>query len=240
MDGPSLRHDRPQDVTAAAGEPAAMTAVLGLAPVPDAAAHPTPNDPEDLMEDLNPPHRSSRDLLCIGTVGSMLLVFGCLIFALLLCWRLVSHALIGTPDVLLIRVLLSCVAAFIGMGFACLGFGLFLIRARGSFSASGTAAGAGAPTQLATNAPGLVVVVCATVVIGLALQLSWERTVTQGAVTAQAAQVDPSADHVTMPVVSTATGSASPDIELPVASPAPGSPAPADTRTPLPDAHQGD
>jgi len=124
--------------------------------------------------------RNTFSLLRTGTFGAVVLVALCLVGAGLLCFRLIWSSLDGTKDELMVRVLLSCIACFMGMGFACLGFGLFLIQAKGTFSADGQTANGAAKGQLATNAPGLVVVVCATIVIALALNLSWRRTTGAG------------------------------------------------------------
>jgi hypothetical protein len=67
------------------------------------------------------------------------------------------------------RVHIATMVCFLAMALACFGFGLFLIGATGSFTAKGTKG-----TQTAgieTAAPGLVVMVCATVVIYFALDL---------------------------------------------------------------------
>ena len=114
-----------------------------------------------------------KGILKFGTGAAVGLAGLCIAGAGLLCWKIVSSSLLKSQDELMIRLLLSVTAVFIGMAFACLGFGLFLMRAQGSFGASGGDGTASA--ALWTNAPGLVVVVCATVVIALSLNVSWTR-----------------------------------------------------------------
>lgn len=154
-------------------------------------------------------------LVRIGTWGSLGLVALCLAGAGLLCWKLIRSALGSEQDELMVRVLLSCVACFIGMGFACLGFGLFLIQAKGSFSTDVEGGDGSAKGKLATNAPGLVVVVCATIVIALALNLSWRRTTTSTEATPNAIAADPAADGVVMPDVKSPPAASSDGVVMP-------------------------
>lgn len=129
--------------------------------------------------DNNPPPPPPPDrLLAVGTYLSAALAFVCIFGAGALCLKVLVIA-DGDIDVLVLRLLMSCVACAIAMGFACLGFGLFLIRARGEFRAtSGGAAPATAARTIESNAPGLIVVVCATVIMWLALRVRFDETTT--------------------------------------------------------------
>jgi hypothetical protein len=73
----------------------------------------------------------------------------------------------SAPQEVTHRIELSTLVCFLGMAFACLGFGLFLIGATGAFKGSTT--GKQSAINVETAAPGLVVMVCATIVIYLAL-----------------------------------------------------------------------
>jgi hypothetical protein len=136
----------------------------------------------------------------------VLLVFACIVGAGALCYSLMTHSFDGrTDEELTVRLMLSCVGCFIGLAFACLGFGLFLIQAQGAFEASGTTGAKS--TTLKTSAPGLVVVVCATVVMWLSLEVHFTVTTeqkpgssgVQSAPTAGSAAPSPDKDGVRMP-----------------------------------------
>jgi hypothetical protein len=102
----------------------------------------------------------------------------CIVFALALCALVIVCAMQQRASELMIRLLMSCVACFVGLAFASLGFGLFLLRARGGFRARIDGAGTPnvPPALLESTAPGLVVVVCATIVMWLALRIRFEIT----------------------------------------------------------------
>lgn len=109
------------------------------------------------------------------------LTLTCIVFALVLCGLVIYCAMQGRASELMIRLLMSCIACFVGLAFASLGFGLFLLRARGGFRAKveGGEAKRG-PALLESTAPGLVVVVCATIVMWLALRVRFEITTSGG------------------------------------------------------------
>lgn len=83
------------------------------------------------------------------------------------------------------RLLVTVLVCFLGMGFACLGFGLFVVGASGAFKGSTTGKSV---VNVDTAAPGLVVMVCATVVIYLALDASKPPTPISKDVSAGSAQ----------------------------------------------------
>lgn len=78
-------------------------------------------------------------------------------------------------------VRLSTLVCFLAMAFAILGFGLFVIGAVGSFF--GNASGKGGSGSIETAAPGLVVIVCASLLIYFALDFAKPPTVSAATVT---------------------------------------------------------
>lgn len=151
------------------------------------------------------------DLLLDGTIVSpeipqrivmttAVLTLVCVVFALLLCGLVIYCAMQQRASELMIRLLMSCVACFVGLAFASLGFGLFLLRARGGFRARLDAGqGTSSPALLESTAPGLVVVVCATVVMWLALRVKFEiKSSTTGPTPSSLAAPAPR-DRVTTP-----------------------------------------
>jgi hypothetical protein len=112
------------------------------------------------------------------------LTLTCIVFALVLCGLVIYCAMQGRATELMIRLLMSCIACFVGLAFASLGFGLFLLRARGGFRARVEGSEGGEPKRgpavLESTAPGLVVVVCATIVMWLALRVRFEITTSGG------------------------------------------------------------
>jgi hypothetical protein len=121
-------------------------------------------------------------LLKWGTIISGLLGFASLVGAFTLSIFVVTGSDAQQLGAVNLRLLLSCVACFIAMGFASIGFGLFLIRAEGVFRAAGGSEGPGSSTKLgiATTAPGLVVMVCATIVLWRALDTPFKRVEENG------------------------------------------------------------
>jgi hypothetical protein len=100
-------------------------------------------------------------------IATLILVIASIGAALFAAIRL--FGLTDTNVTVLGRFHLSTLVIFIAMAFACLGFGLFLVGATGAFK--GNAKDAGRTVGLDTAAPGLVVIVCATIVIYLAIDL---------------------------------------------------------------------
>lgn len=117
----------------------------------------------------------------------------CIVFALLLCWKVIASAVDKQPSELMIRLLLSCIGCFVGVAFACLGFGLFLLRAQGAFRATIGTTRALPGTIIESSAPGLIVVVCGTVVLWLSLTVQF----TQSTVTRPTPTVEQSSAGVT-------------------------------------------
>jgi hypothetical protein len=116
-----------------------------------------------------------HQVLRLGTWASCGLAFLCIVGAGGLCVMLLSKGLRPEgADPLVLKLVVSCVATFVAMGFGCLGFGLFLIHAEGAFRAGGD--GTGWKGRLETSAPGLVVFVCATVILVVAMQNKFEYT----------------------------------------------------------------
>ncbi|AGC43176.1 hypothetical protein MYSTI_01844 [Myxococcus stipitatus DSM 14675] len=115
-----------------------------------------------------------------GLIVAAIIVIGALAAAGVLCFVVINSSLNTSPNPLILRLLLSCVAMFIAMGFAGLGFGLFLIGAEGLFKLTGTVSTPNSTTParaaLESTAPGLIVVVCATVILWGALQITFEVT----------------------------------------------------------------
>lgn len=109
----------------------------------------------------------------IGLVASIVLVGVSLFNAARLSNSVLDLVSRGI-DPLALRLVLSSTALFIAIAFASLGFGLFLIGAEGSFKMEGSVQGKWPGFE--TTAPGLVVVVCATVVVFLALRISFDVT----------------------------------------------------------------
>jgi hypothetical protein len=127
-----------------------------------------PPAPPQTTAASSPPAHAARDLLLVGTYVSGALVLACIVGALYLCWNIIALVEDGRTGGVNLRLLMSCVACFVAMAFGCLGFGLFLIQARGTFSAS-HGKGEGHRTAIESTAPGLIVIVCATVIMFLAL-----------------------------------------------------------------------
>ena len=118
------------------------------------------------------PSRFQQVILGVGLAAAILFVIGSLIVVGILSFRALGLVDSGKADPLQLRLLLSSTALFIAVAFASLGFGLFLIGAEGSFRLQG---GQGSRIPLLeTTAPGLVVLVCATVVVYLALRVSFQ------------------------------------------------------------------
>jgi len=68
---------------------------------------------------------------------------------------------------------IAVMVCFLGMAFACLGFGLFLGGATGTFKGNTTGSKSkGGSIDIESTAPGLVVIVCATVLIYFAIDLA--------------------------------------------------------------------
>src|SRR5688500_7617871 len=104
-----------------------------VVPLPGAKPPPQPAPVEGGTP--SQPH-AARDLLLVGTYVSGVLVLACIVGALYLCWNIIALVEDGKTGGVNLRLLMSCVACFVAMAFGCLGFGLFLIQARGTFSAS--------------------------------------------------------------------------------------------------------
>lgn len=102
--------------------------------------------------------------------GAMGLAFVGILGGLVLCVVLVLRGLTST-DTIIVRVLLSCVAIFVGTAFGALGFALFLIKAEGAFRAR--LVGGERRGFVDTTAPGLIVFLCATVIIFLSLHMQF-------------------------------------------------------------------
>lgn len=117
--------------------------------------------------------RRPPGLLAFGYYSSTILVLLCLAAAAVMSYIVVSRAALEEPDALLIRLALSCIAIFIGLAFACLGFGLFLIQAEGALDAQHEGAGQSTRSRISVTAPGLAVVICATCIIYFALQVQF-------------------------------------------------------------------
>jgi hypothetical protein len=124
------------------------------------------------QEDLRGRAAQPSNLTIVGMRGAIALAGVSLVGALGLCLKLVFTG-INSHDVLLVRVLLSCVAVFVATGFGALGFGLFLIKAEGALKASIKTGET--PSTLETTAPGLAVFVCATIIMYLALHMSFSK-----------------------------------------------------------------
>lgn len=101
-------------------------------------------------------------------VVTLILVLGCLVAAFVFG---VDAPTSSDPKLVeaSYRMHITTLVCFLGMAFACLGFGLFLVGASGSFKGSST--GGGGVINVETAAPGLVVMVCATIVIYLGLDV---------------------------------------------------------------------
>jgi hypothetical protein len=112
----------------------------------------------------------SPEITKYAVKSAVRLAIFCIVGALILCLVLMVRGLHST-DVVLIRVLLSCVAVFVAAGFVAIGFSLFLIKADGALKAT-FATGTNA-SSLDTSAPGLAVVACAVVVMYLALHMKF-------------------------------------------------------------------
>lgn len=129
----------------------------------------------------------------------------CILFSMALCLLVINGAMKDHPSSITIRLLMSCIACFVGLAFASLGFGLFLLRARGSFRARVDGTGSSPPALLESTAPGLIVIVCATVVMWLALRVRFEETTTTAVPSvSKPAQVNPTTAE-TKPVITTTT-----------------------------------
>lgn len=153
---------------AAPPAPAAPAAAAALAGPPTPQVAQEPQAPGKKQVTSEPEPQNASRLTSRALTGAIGLAFTSIIGALLLCGVLVVQG-ITSSDVLLIRVLTSCVAVFIATGFAAFGFALFLIKADGALKAqiqTGTT-----PNTLETTAPGLAVFVCAVVVMYLALHM---------------------------------------------------------------------
>jgi hypothetical protein len=143
-----------------AGQPAPV-AHIGPTPVARADPAPTPSgEPKDA------PRPESLTVLAMR--GALGLAFVGILGALVLCVFLVVRG-ITSADVILIRVLLSCIAVFVATSFAAFGFALFLIKAEGALKAK--LEGEAQTQTLETTAPGLVVFICAVVIMYLALHM---------------------------------------------------------------------
>lgn len=113
---------------------------------------------------------TSSRLTTTALWGALLLAGIGILGGLVLCMVLIFKGF--GKDILTVRLLLSCVAIFVGTSFAALGFALFLIKAEGALRATGASNG-GQQGSLETTAPGLIVFLCATVVIYLALHMQF-------------------------------------------------------------------
>jgi hypothetical protein len=154
----------------------ATTAVPADAPPisPEVTALTTPAN-----RDLLDPEVVSPEIPTSIVRWTAALTLVCIVFALALCAFVIYGAMQGRSSELMIRLLMSCIACFVGLAFASLGFGLFLLRARGGFRARVERGdGTPAPALLESTAPGLVVVVCATIILWLALRVRFEITST--------------------------------------------------------------
>jgi hypothetical protein len=150
---------------------------------------------------LAPPVHSSP-LTAAALWGAMGLAFIGILGGLVLCVVLVVRGM-GSTDILTIRMLLSCVAIFVGTAFGALGFALFLIKAEGAFRAK-MAGGDSRSGMIDTTAPGLIVFLCATVIIYLSLHMQFN-------VEPAGAAASPSVHSAAAPVGGAAGG----DMELP-------------------------
>ncbi|HEY4245031.1 MAG TPA: hypothetical protein VGM88_34685 [Kofleriaceae bacterium] len=109
------------------------------------------------------------DTVRFATRGALILAFTGIFGGLLLSVILLVKG-ISSRDFLTIRMMLSSIAIFVATSFGALGFALFLIKADGAFRAQIVDPNA-KTTQLETTAPGLVVFLCATVIMYFALKM---------------------------------------------------------------------
>jgi hypothetical protein len=144
--------------------------IARIAPAPSEVSAPSPKTEPT-------PVGMPQPLAVLAMRGALWLAFVCILGALALCVFLVVRG-IASSDVILIRVLLSCIAVFVATSFAAFGFALFLIKAEGALKAK---LESGAQTQsLETTAPGLVVFICAVVVMYLALHMKLSEPASDG------------------------------------------------------------
>ena len=113
--------------------------------------------------------------------GAMFFVALSLIGLIVLSFKIIALAN-DQIDPLRARFLLAAVALFISVAFAAMGFGLFLIGAQGTFKSGGqTQKEASWLPAFEAGAPGLVLIVCATVVVYLALRADFPNAAVTGA-----------------------------------------------------------
>ena len=114
-------------------------------------------------------------LIVTGLWISAGLFLVCLATATILSYTFIAQATSETAlpvQSLNMRLALSGIAIFIALAFGCLGYGLFLIQAKGSFHAE-MPAKQSAVAKVTTSAPGLVVITCATFIIWTALRMDF-------------------------------------------------------------------
>lgn len=114
---------------------------------------------------------ASSWLARIGMIGALGLSFITIVGAVGLCVYLLVTFSHGEVNPLVLRLLLSAIACFIAVSFGILGFALFLIQAEGTFKGNVAREGKSA-LGLETTAPGLIVFLCATVILWLALKMN--------------------------------------------------------------------
>lgn len=116
----------------------------------------------------------------LSILGAFVIAGGSTLKAADVCNTLIGLAgdmstdFIGIGEVSLLRLLLSNAGIYVGMALASLGFALFLIKAEGSLRAQAHSMPTGGPSSpssvaLDASAPGLVFVICATVVLYFSL-----------------------------------------------------------------------
>ena len=138
---------------------------------------------------------SKQDILLEwGTKASIILLFVCIVFSAFHT-SLVSYRIFICPFLkeietieverlnffnLTVQQALCFTGIFIGMAFACLGFALFLIKAQGTFSINAANdipktgnEGTGWSAVVQASAPGLAVILCATVIVCFSINQGW-------------------------------------------------------------------
>ncbi|GAB4565221.1 MAG: hypothetical protein Tsb0020_15920 [Haliangiales bacterium] len=112
-------------------------------------------------------------VIIFGYIMSSVLVMASLVFALILSYIVIRVG--ENPNLIALRLMMSCIAMFIGMAFACLGFGLFLINAKGGLEAEQSGLGGQATMKLSATAPGLVAMLCATAIVYQSLNIEFRQ-----------------------------------------------------------------
>lgn len=139
--------------------------------------------------------------------ATAVIVISCLLIAFSLCRQVIDGAYLqdATEHELIVRMLLSCIGCFVSLAFAALGFGLFLLKAKGSFS--GSSDNPGAKLTIQSTAPGLVVIVCATIVFGMSITIRFSDSTTTTTTGSVSRVHSPSTIGPSTPSVAAGTGS---------------------------------